>query len=69
MTALAYTVTEADGLRTYRCMRCGVELKYRLPDDGPAMARLIDHVARELAERHCLRECRGVLEAVKPPPT
>ncbi len=59
MTALSYTVTEADGLRTYRCGRCGKKLTYLVEKVAPELVRRIDHVARELQERHCRKECRG----------
>lgn len=65
MADLSYTVTEANGLRKYRCSACGSELTYPIEKIPPEFLR----VARELQERHCRRECRGLLQAVKPPPT
>lgn len=69
MTALSYTVTEANGLRKYRCSACGSELTYLVEKVAPEVLRRIDHIARELQERHCRRECRGLLTAVKSAPT
>ena len=67
MPALSYTVTEANGLRKYRCSACGMQLDLPL-DDGP-LDRFAEHVARTLMERHCRRECRGLRTAVKSAPT
>ncbi|HEY6001226.1 MAG TPA: hypothetical protein VIV57_00040 [Anaeromyxobacter sp.] len=58
MRSVGYTVTEANGLRTYRCGACGSRLTYLVENVEPALLRSIDDVARRLSEMHCRGGCR-----------
>jgi hypothetical protein len=58
MDGTGYVVTEANGLRTYRCGACGSRLTYLVENVEPALLRSIDEVARRLSELHCRSGCR-----------
>lgn len=49
----AYTVSEAYGVRTYRCTTCGSTLNYLVEKVPPGQVGDIDRVARQLIAGHC----------------
>jgi hypothetical protein len=57
MDDVAYSVSETNGMRTYRCEACGRKLTYLVENVEPALVRTFDRVARQLTRQHCLREC------------